>query len=183
MKRQLSLIMCLCTAFLFFSCDDEETFDDQWKNANEAQFAKISADSRYTRLNSESAAGYIMYREINSGTGQESPLFTDKVKVLYTGWFKYDWEKGDTYQDEKGQTVTNKIVFDSTENRNNIPSTFNVNGVIDGYRTALQNMKVGDKWEIWIPWRLGYGDVKSSGSNIEAYSTLVFEVELVDIVD
>ncbi len=64
--------------------------------------------------------------------------------------------------------------------KNNIPRTFSVNGVIDGFSTALQHMKEGDIWEIWVPWELGYG---SSGSgNIPGYTTLVFEIELMEIM-
>lgn len=179
MKKQLSLIISLCAAILFVSCDKEETIDDQWRNANEAQFADIAADSRYTRINSASTGGYIMYREIESGDG-ETPYFTDRVRVLYTGWYKTNWSLPDTYKNDQGQTIINKYIFDSTENRNNIPSTFTVSGLIDGYRTALQHMQVGDKWEIWIPWNLGYG--ASGSTNIPGYTTLVFEVELVSIV-
>jgi peptidylprolyl isomerase/FKBP-type peptidyl-prolyl cis-trans isomerase FklB len=181
MKIELSFIISFCAAILFASCDKAETttVDEQWKNANEAQFAKITANSGYTRINSASTAGYIMYKEIKSGDG-ETPYFTDKVKVLYTGWFKADWSLPDEYKDDQEQTVINKYVFDSTGNRNNIPSTFAVSGLIDGYRTALQHMKVGDKWEIWIPWNLGYG--ASGSSAIPGYTTLVFEVELVSIV-
>ncbi len=179
MKKQLSLIISLCAAILFVSCDKEETIDDQWRNANEAQFAKITTNSEYTRINSASTKGYIMVKEIKSGNG-EIPTFTDKVRVLYTGWYKYDWSKPDTYENDQGQTIINKYIFDSTENRNNIPSTFTVSGLIDGYRTALQHMQVGDIWEVWIPWNLGY---EANGStNIPGYTTLVFEIELVSIV-
>ncbi len=87
MKKQLSLIISLCAAILFVSCDKEETIDDQWRNANEAQFAKITTNSEYTRINSASTKGYIMVKEIKSGNG-EIPTFTDKVRVLYTGWYK-----------------------------------------------------------------------------------------------
>lgn len=55
-----------------------------------------------------------------------------------------------------------------------------INGVIDGFSTALQHMKEGDIWEIWVPWELGYG---SSGSgSIPGYTTLVFEIELMEIM-
>ncbi|SCD20777.1 FKBP-type peptidyl-prolyl cis-trans isomerase [Proteiniphilum saccharofermentans] len=187
MKKQLSLIFSFCAIILFASCDKTETFDDQWKNANEAQFAKIAADSRYTRINSASTAGYIMVKEIEPGDG-ETPYFTDRVRVLYTGWFKTDWsEERDTYTDDRGETIINKIIFDSTDNRNNIPSTFYVdpsrsNIVTDGLSTALQHMQVGDKWEIWIPWNLGFGSSGYSAYRIESYTTLVFEIELVSIV-
>ena len=56
-----------------------------------------------------------------------------------------------------------------------------MNGVVDGFSTALQHMKVGDKWEVWMPWRLAYG-VTGKG-NIPGYTTLVFEIELVEIVE
>jgi peptidylprolyl isomerase/FKBP-type peptidyl-prolyl cis-trans isomerase FklB len=56
-----------------------------------------------------------------------------------------------------------------------------VNGVVDGFSTALQHMQVGDKWEIWIPWKLGYGE--SGNNSIQGYTTLVFEIELVAIVE
>jgi peptidylprolyl isomerase/FKBP-type peptidyl-prolyl cis-trans isomerase FklB len=180
MKIQLSLI--LAAALLFAACDKKETQDDNWKETNEAQFAKITTSQEYKRINSESSAGHIMYKVITQGNGA-TPYFTDKVKVLYTGWFKYDWLRGDSYKNDRNETVVNKYVFDSTESRNNVPAMFDVNpqtGVIDGFSTALQHMKVGDKWEIWIPWKLGYG---TSGKDvIRPYTTLVFEVELLDIV-
>jgi FKBP-type peptidyl-prolyl cis-trans isomerase len=54
------------------------------------------------------------------------------------------------------------------------------NGVIPGFSIALQNMVIGDKWEVWIPWSLGYG---SAGySSIPGFSTLVFQIELVDFI-
>jgi len=109
--------------------------------------------------------------------------------VQYTGWYKIDWTKPDTYTDEDGKLIKNKQIFDSTANRGNIPSTLKVatsinpydGGIIDGFSTALQHMDVGDKWEVWIPWQLGYGS--SASGTIPAYTTLVFEIELVSIVE
>lgn len=178
MKRNSILIATLLFAFLFSACDKTETFDDQWKLDNEAQFAAIAANPTYTKLNSQSGNGFVMYKEIQSGDG-ETPYFTDKVKVLYTGWYKNIWSKPDTYTDDKGNIIQNKVIFDSTQN-NNIPRTFYVNGVVDGFSTALQHMKVGDKWEVWMPWKLAYGE--AGNSSIQGYTTLVFEIELVDIL-
>ena len=186
MKLRIPLFLALCTLFSLPACDKkDEPTDDPWRLDNEAQFVKISADKEYTRLASFSNRGHIMYKELEGGSGA-TPLFTDKVKVYYTGWYKYDWKMPDTYTDDKGNLITNKIIFDSTEKRNNIASTFQVNpnaqtGVIDGFSTALQHMQVGDKWEVWIPWQLGYG-ATGYGSSIRAYTTLVFEIELIDIV-
>jgi len=182
MKRYLlHPILLLSGLFLLaVSCDKTETFDDKWQLDNEAQFARITANTEYTKLNSASGKGFIMYKELEQGDGA-TPYFTDQVKVLYTGWYKNDWSLPDSYTDDKGNLILNKIIFDSTANRNNIPSTFSVKGVVDGFSTALQHMQVGDKWEIWIPWKLGYGETGSN--NIAGYTTLVFEIELVDIVE
>jgi len=96
--------------------------------------------------------------------------------VLYTGWYKNIWSKPDTYVDEKGNIISNKVIFDST----NIALTIPVSGVVDGFSTALQHMQEGDKWEVWIPWWLGYGE--SGSGSIKGYTTLVFEIELVKVV-
>lgn len=179
MKFKLPLISSLLVVVLFISCDKTETFDEQWKEANEQMFALIYDDSQYHEIKSFTNWGSIMYKEIESGYGA-TPFFTDKVKVLYTGWFKYDWTKPDTYQDNKGNVIYNKKVFDTTSN-NNIPRKMVVNEFIDGLITALQHMQVGDKWEVWIPWQLGYYDV-GSGS-IPGHTTLVFEIELVEVIE
>ncbi len=180
MKIQQILFFSLCTAFLLLSCDKTESFDDQWKSENEAQFASISNNAGYTRLNALNSNGYIMYKELAKGDGETAPLANDRVKILYTGWFKYDWSKGDTYTDSQGNIIHNKEVFDTTD-KNNIPYNTYVYSLIDGFSTALQYMHVGDKWEIWIPWKLGYGETVSG--KIRAHTTLVFEVELVSILD
>jgi peptidylprolyl isomerase/FKBP-type peptidyl-prolyl cis-trans isomerase FklB len=91
-----------------------------------------------------------------------------------------DWNKPDIFTNENGVKVTNKVIFDSTTNRNDVPSIFTVSGVVDGFSTALQHMQVGDKWEVWIPARLGYGE--RSQSNIPGFTTLVFEIELLEIL-
>ena len=179
MRLRLSLLTAVCMAILFTSCDETETFDDKWKLDNEAQFATIAANPEYTKLNSQSGNGFIMYKEIQSGDGA-TPYFTDQVKVLYTGWYKNIWSEPDTYTDDKGNIIYNKVIFDTTSN-NNIARTLAVNGVVDGFSTALQHMQVGDKWEVWIPWKLGYGE--SGSGTIQGYTTLVFEIELVDIVE
>ena len=180
MKKQLLLVISLFSVLLFSACDETETVDDRWKIENEAQFTAIANNPEYTKLNSQSGNGFVMYKVLETGTGERSPYFTEQVKVLYTGCYKNIWDNPDTYSDENGNFITNKIVFDTTS-KNNIARTFNVNGVVDGFSTALQNMKEGDKWEVWIPWKLGYG-TNSSGT-IKGYSTLVFEIELVKIVE
>lgn len=183
MKKIVFFLTAIFMAIVFASCGDQTvTFDEQWKLDNEAQFARIAANPEYTKLESQSKQGYIMYKQIEAGTGEQRPYFTDYVKTLHTKWFKNDWSKADTYTGEHGNVITNKIIFDSSANRNNIASTIVVSTEIDGFRTALQHMTVGDKWEVWIPWNLGYGETGDRNGNIKGYTTLVFEIELVEIL-
>ena len=58
------------------------------------------------------------------------------------------------------------------------PVKFAVNGVVDGFATALMHMSIGDRWEVYIPYQLGYGTQVQSSGSIPAYSTLIFDVGL-----
>lgn len=98
---------------------------------------------------------------VKQGAGK-SPAKTDTVKVHYTG------------------TFIDGRVFDSSVQRKE-PAEFPVNRVIAGWSEALQLMKVGDKWKIFIPSDLAYGE-EGSPPVIPPNSVLVFEVELLEIV-
>ncbi|MGD0743916.1 MAG: FKBP-type peptidyl-prolyl cis-trans isomerase [Verrucomicrobiota bacterium] len=100
------------------------------------------------------------YKVLKSGTG-ETPKKTDTVTVHYTG------------------TLIDGTVFDSSVQRGQ-PATFPVEGVIPGWTEALQLMKVGDKWQLFLPAKLAYGE-QSPGPKIGPNSTLIFEVELLGI--
>jgi len=102
----------------------------------------------------------LQYKILKSGTGA-TPKKTDTVTVHYTG------------------TLIDGTVFDSSVQRGQ-PATFPVGGVIPGWTEALQMMKVGDKWQLFIPAKLAY-DEQSPSPKIGPNSTLVFEVELLDI--
>ncbi len=178
--KKLLLLSFITSLFVLASCEKTETLDDTRKIDNETQFAKITADSKYKKIESKSKAGHIMYRVLEEGDeSSATPVFNDMVEVLYTGWYKQLWTKEDVFEGDDGRPFKNKVIFDSTADRNDIPSTFAVNGVVDGFSTALQHMHVGDKWEVWIPWNMAYGPNGQSG--IPGYTTLVFEIELVSI--
>lgn len=181
MKTTLYSFVVACLSLFLVSCEKTVSFDDEFKMDNEKQFAKITASSEYTKIESQSGNGHIMYKEITDGDTGETPYFTDQVSVLYTGWFKRYWTKEDTFTGDDGNLFKNKVIFDSTADRNNVPSKFTVGSeLIDGFCTALQHMEVGDRWEVWIPWQLGYG--ATGRGDIKGYSTLVFEIELLEIV-
>ena len=101
----------------------------------------------------------LQYLVIKQGEGPK-PALTDKVKCHYHG------------------TLIDGTVFDSSIDRGQ-PIDFNVNGVIPGWTEALQLMNVGSKWRLFIPSNLAYGD--QATGKIKAGSTLIFDVELIDI--
>lgn len=102
----------------------------------------------------------LQYKVITEGTGK-SPKTTDTVTVNYRG------------------TSIDGVEFDSSYKRGQ-PATFPVNGVIPGWTEALQLMKEGAKWQIFIPASLAYGE-KGAGNIIGPNATLIFEVELISI--
>lgn len=104
--------------------------------------------------------GGLQYKVLTPGTG-ESPSATDTVKVHYTG------------------KLINGETFDSSVARGE-PATFRVNQVIKGWQMALQKMKTGGKWMLYIPSDLAYGERGSPGA-IGPHEVLVFEVELLEI--
>ena len=103
----------------------------------------------------------LQYEIIKKGNGA-TPTANDKVRVHYHG------------------TLIDGTVFDSSIDRGE-PAEFGVSQVIKGWTEALQLMPVGSKWKLYIPYDLAYGDREVS-EEIKPYSTLIFEVELLDIV-
>lgn len=103
----------------------------------------------------------LQYKVIEAGEG-ETPSADDVVKVHYRG------------------RLLDGTEFDSSYKRNQ-PATFPVSNLIPGWVEALQLMKVGGKWEIYVPADLAYGP--GGTPNIPPNSTLIFEMELLDIVD
>jgi FKBP-type peptidyl-prolyl cis-trans isomerase FklB len=108
----------------------------------------------------KTTASGLQYKVIKSGTGA-TPKATDTVKVHYHG------------------TLIDGTVFDSSVQRGE-PVTFPVGRVIAGWTEALRLMKVGDKWQLFIPAKLAY-DEQSRPPKIGPNSTLLFEVELLGI--
>ena len=102
----------------------------------------------------------LQYKVVKEGTGKK-PLATDKVKVHYKG------------------TLLDGTVFDSSYDRGE-PITFPLNGVIKGWTEGLQLMSEGSKYILYIPSELGYGD-RGAGNSIKPGSTLIFEVELLEV--
>lgn len=104
----------------------------------------------------------LQYEVLVEGNGPK-PTSSDKVKVHYHG------------------TLLDGTVFDSSVSRGE-PIEFPVTGVIQGWVEALQLMPMGSKWKLYIPYDLAYGE-RGAGGKIGPYSTLIFEVELLEVIE
>ncbi len=110
----------------------------------------------------------LQYKVINEGTGA-IPTQGDRVEVNYTGKL-IDGTKFDSSYDHPGPNGEVK------------PTRFSTRQVVKGWQEALLMMPVGSKWEIYLPQELAYG-TRKTGELIEPFSALIFEVELVSIVE
>jgi FKBP-type peptidyl-prolyl cis-trans isomerase FkpA len=139
------------------------------------QLAKMMADAKKNesagatflaqngkRPGVQTTASGLQYQVLTQGTGAK-PTASDVVKVNY-----------------KGMLLDGKT-FDSTYERNE-PATFPLQQVVPGWQEGIALMPVGSKYRFWIPSNLGYGEKGTPGGPIPPNATLVFEVELLDIV-
>jgi FKBP-type peptidyl-prolyl cis-trans isomerase len=124
------------------------------------QNEKFLADNKSKSGVTTTASG-LQYEVVKMGNGPK-PTPQSTVKVHYTG------------------TLIDGTEFDSSVKRNE-PAQFPVSGVIAGWTEALQLMPVGSKFKLYIPQNLAYGE-NGAGDVIKPYSTLIFDVELLEIV-
>ena len=127
--------------------------------AQKAKGTKFLADNA-KKEGVKTLEGGVQYKVLKAGNGA-TPKPTDTVSVHYTG------------------KLIDGTVFDSSVQRGQ-PASFQVNQVIQGWQMALQKMKVGDKWMLYIPSDLAYGERGSAGA-IGPNEVLVFEVELLGV--
>ncbi|MDR2775821.1 MAG: FKBP-type peptidyl-prolyl cis-trans isomerase [Tannerella sp.] len=124
------------------------------------------AGAEFLRINREKAGvvelpSGLQYEVLKKGNG-EKPKASDKVRCHYHG------------------TLINGVVFDSSVQRGE-PAVFGLSQVIPGWVEALQRMETGAKWRLFIPSELAYGK-QGAGQMIEPDSTLIFDVELLNII-
>lgn len=134
----------------------QEEKRQQQGEKNKTEGEKFLAENR-SKPGVVTTASGLQYKVLQEGKGG-SPKASDTVTVHYRG------------------TLIDGTEFDSSYKRNQ-PSTFNVSGVIRGWTEALQMMKPGDKWQLFIPSELAYG-ARGKGPQIGPNATLIFEVEL-----
>lgn len=147
-----------------------QALQQQIQQQQRLHFAKVSENNRhegeaFLEDNKQKEGVKVLksglqYKVLQSGTGPR-PTAVDIVSVHYRGSF------------------INGAIFDSSYERGK-PQVFPVNRVIPGWSEALQLMQVGDKWQIFVPHYLAYGEA-GFGNEIGPCTTLVFEMELIGV--
>lgn len=126
---------------------------DKVKEENAAYLEKKAKEDGVVKT-----ASGLLYQVIKLGDGGPKPTADSDVEVRY-----------------RGELIDGTVFDESTT-----PITLNLGSVIKGWTEGLQLMSVGDKYRLFIPYDLGYGE-QGAGGDIKPYSTLIFEVELVSI--
>lgn len=134
--------------------------EEAGKQNKEAGEAFLAENGK--RVEVKTTPSGLQYEVLTEGDGP-MPEATDQVEVHYTG------------------KLIDGTVFDSSVDRG-VPATFGVNQVIPGWVEALQLMKAGSKWRLFIPSNLAYGPNGAPGSPIGPNSTLIFDVELLKVI-
>ena len=187
--QAIAAAMLMAMPLLFTACSEtnetQEEYPD-WKNKNQTFWNRLYTETRrhatagytswkifktYTKQDSISGVNtdYIIVHVKQAGTGSGSPLGTDSVSIRYTG------------QLLPSTSYPAGLVFDTTSPSCTTPATSGVahlavNGLVDGFATALQHMHIGDTWEVYMPWTLAYGETGSK--SIPGFSVLKFEITL-----
>ena len=122
------------------------------KQKNEAYMANKAKEAGIQKLPEG-----VLYKEITKGSG---PIAKENqtVEVQYEG------------------RLINDTIFDKSEK----PVTFPVNAVVKGWQVVLTHMPAGSEWEVYIPWKVGYG-ARGAGQNIPPFSTLIFKMKLISV--
>ena len=191
--KKILILSLITAAMLLVACSEENNTAEEfpnWQQKNENYFNALYADvskglSSYDSWKilrkwslqddvTASASDHIVVRVIENGEGTETPLYTDSVAVIYSGRLL------------PSTSYPTGYVFDKSYVGEFHPQTakargFRISGLIDGFSTALQYMKKGDRWEIYVPANLGYGALGSSSAGIPGHSVLIFDMMLVDI--
>ena len=172
-----------CSLFTV-SCSKDSDEEDEyanWQERNESTINAWAANNAYTKILTYSKtegvtpslqnSDYIYVEKLETGSGTESPIFTDTVRVAYRGRFipTQSYPEGYVFD----QSYINGFSWQTSG-----VADFVCGGVVDGFATALMNMHVGDYWRVHIPYQLGYGT--SSTTSVMSYSDLVFDIALYD---
>lgn len=191
MKKSILWLVSLLFALplVFTSCEEDDGLINpygNWKERNQQYIDSIAAVAKanpkewriiHSYRFPETMEGavhevndYVYCKVLEQGEGIV-PMYTDSVATNYRGQLIPLAEGSLVTFDESYHGALNKDVA--------IPRGFKVSGVIDGWTTALMDMREGSRWMVYVPSKLGYGI--SGYTNIPGYSTLCFDVHLVKV--
>jgi len=146
-----------------FFQEQEKKMQEQRSQAGKAELerGRVFLENNGKRAEVTTTKSGLQYEVLTEGTGKH-PKATDKVRCHYEG------------------RLIDDTVFDSSYRRNE-PAVFGLNQVIAGWTEGLQLMGEGAKYRFYIPYLLGYGE-SGAGEMIPPYATLVFDVELLEVI-
>ena len=201
MKKSIFWVLGLLfsVSFAVSSCEETEGVVDPYFNWEERNQLYIDSIARVAKANLGDEVGqwkmilsykqtppnlngsdkdvddYVYCKILEKGTGTMKPLFTDSVTANYRGKLipLYDGTEvifDQSYQGELKEDVAVPVTFGVWDG---------VGGVIEGWSSVLQQMVEGDRWEVHIPYQMGYGIY--GRDEIPGYSALVFDMQLVKI--
>lgn len=145
----------------------QKVVNDRFQELSEQAYAKMKEEGEAFLAANSKKEGVVtlpsglQYEVLVEGTGKQ-PAASDRVQCHYEG------------------TLIDGTLFDSSIKRGE-PAVFGVTQVIPGWVEALQLMKEGAKWRLYIPYQLAYGE-HGAGEMIPPYSALIFEVELIKVL-
>ena len=187
-------------AFAFTACSETDNSTDEfpnWQAANEAYFDSIynvaKANTAQWRvipsitLTPEAVKNKtdnVAVQVIEAGDGSERALQNDTVRVILQGRLKASpgYSQGKVFQ---------QAYVGSDDHSTANAAKLAVGSAVPGLQTALQNMPIGAKWRVYVPYQLGFGSALGSGTvagassttiQVPSYSTLIYTVELVKII-
>ena len=202
-SKYFFFIMALAGIISMTSCsesDEEEEFAN-WQSKNESYFTQIYTQAETAIKSGDNSwkiipvyskdataakymSDYIAAHVETEGTGTESPIYSDQVRVHYRGNFIPSKSHSNGFQFDSSWTGEYNL-------KTMMPSSFSVTGTILGFTTALMNMHKGDRWTVYVPYNLAYGTSdytpkdsqgNVTGSTIPAYSMLKFDLTLIDFI-
>lgn len=186
MSKKIYLFSLVLLSLAFASCSETEEVGryDNWRARSEAFIDSIA--NVYTQQQVNNGAGVpedeklyaftdltnlqTIYAKKRKGVDEgESPVYTSTISAYY----RMRYFNGDLVQQNFTGDVPGE--FDS-------PAEFQVNSLITGWAYSLVHMKVGEFWTIYIPYQSGYGSGTGSDGSLEAYSALIYDVQINKIV-
>lgn len=160
MKRALKLLLILISGILLMSsCDTERPMEEsQYKKDNDA-FIEKAVEKGYAQRQFLNADYPFYYKVITESTKEKAkyPLQDSQVRVMLSG-----------------RLITGEVFQKEAE------INLSVSKLVMGVQYALQSMSEGDRWEVVLPYQLGYG-AYAQGTVIPGYSTLIFDIELLEV--